>query len=652
MRNAVLLFALCLTCTAQDPLRNGLIGYYSFDINADDTSGANNHGFATAEADYVPGFFGAAIAFDKPGARVTIPWKDWQGSFSVATWLFLELGTETGMRPLAGPMVIDRGTGLITARISGTPNPVQLTATTAVPPGSWHHVSFVYDHSAKRAFLYIDGRESARVDVPFSTTPTFAAPQVGGDGQAILAGRLDDLMFYQRALTAGEISGLTTRAEITAATLLNCGAAGQVPCPVRSFDDLFHPQWNRIVPTCKPGLATDSSGRCRETGARLLLRPIAPISLDGTLVSPAGYEAIIQNAPQATFQVPQNQWPANCQRLRRYAGEVCANIPQGPLRDEAIAACNTYTQEANRCDDLPPFPRGIPNGRHDCESGSRIADRHGRVQFNPLYTLEEWRNLYPDIQLMVNGNWFDIDFPDGSPHRVPCTLPLGWGVAAGQEISDWRDPDVNTPLQVQEPGQPARTTYDLLDAFVVEQRSSAGGGTTKTLRIVSKDKLPVQNAQYAISGFIIVQDGNIRTTFPPSIKPQPPYARAALGLSQDGQTMYLVVVQPGPKGSPQYDAGGLTTFQLARYFQQKFNAWNVLNLDNGGSSQMIFQHEGTLLKARATDNDPDGRPAYRPLPVFLGLSGLKVDDSVLQNPEWKKRQTGVALPTNVTFIVK
>ena len=83
-------------------------------------------------------------------------------------------------------------------------------------PGQWVHVAFTHDQD-NLTKLYIDGLEAARLK---TTRRTFAAVQQplrigaglrGPDRQRIeqrFEGAIDDLLVYERALSAEEISAL------------------------------------------------------------------------------------------------------------------------------------------------------------------------------------------------------------------------------------------------------------------------------------------------------------------------------------------------------------------------------------------------------------------------------------------------------------
>lgn len=115
-------------------------------------------------------------------------------------------------------------------------------------------------------------------------------------------------------------------------------------------------------------------------------------------------------------------------------------------------------------------------------------------------------------------------------------------------------------------------------------------------------------------------------------------ARTALGASQDGKTLYFVVVQ-GENGSR-----GMTQEELAD-FMVSVGAWTAVNLDGGGSSTMVARKLGdTTLSVLNT-------PVYnseRAVPVGLGifsnapqgsLAGIKISGPQLLLVGTKKAYT-------------
>jgi exopolysaccharide biosynthesis protein len=98
-------------------------------------------------------------------------------------------------------------------------------------------------------------------------------------------------------------------------------------------------------------------------------------------------------------------------------------------------------------------------------------------------------------------------------------------------------------------------------------------------------------------------------------------ARSAIGLTGDGKTLILFVVdrsvKEGPGGSQ-----GLKVSEMARLLAEDYHAAEALNLDGGGSSSLAMEdpktHERKLVNA-SSDN-PKGRSVGSNLAVFVPVS--------------------------------
>lgn len=142
------------------------------------------------------------------------------------------------------------------------------------------------------------------------------------------------------------------------------------------------------------------------------------------------------------------------------------------------------------------------------------------------------------------------------------------------------------------------------------------GSAVQVTYQVSGDSL-----QAALGGQSMLVNNGQRSGFTQNITGR--RARTAIGASQDGKTLYLVVVEGG-NGSR-----GMTQEELAD-FMVTLGIWQAVNLDGGGSSTMVARPLGD--ESLAVIN----KPVYtseRPVPTALGifstaprgsLAGLKV----------------------------
>jgi hypothetical protein len=88
--------------------------------------------------------------------------------------------------------------------------------------GTWHHTAVTFDAATGALVAYRDGVETERVPVSVAASTRNGAPVwIGGAPPNAPArffrGDIDDLLFYERALSAGEVQALARRTQGTPA---------------------------------------------------------------------------------------------------------------------------------------------------------------------------------------------------------------------------------------------------------------------------------------------------------------------------------------------------------------------------------------------------------------------------------------------------
>jgi exopolysaccharide biosynthesis protein len=112
----------------------------------------------------------------------------------------------------------------------------------------------------------------------------------------------------------------------------------------------------------------------------------------------------------------------------------------------------------------------------------------------------------------------------------------------------------------------------------------------------------------ATPGTLLVDDGkNLGGTA--RVDPGVRHPRTAAGVSKDGRTLYLVVVDGRQEGW----SVGMTLPELGDLIAE-FGAYDAVNLDGGGSSSFVYRPAGGEAKA---NRPSDG--AFRPVAVSLGV---------------------------------
>lgn len=619
--SSFLTFALAWSAAAQDPaqtLATGVTAYYPFDVNAEDQSGNGYSGIPSAAVSFVPGALAEAISFRSADATVSLPdMGRYATSYSIAAWVNWSAGifAPGDLRTVVSRLYLQPDTGRLqfyfyydSQNAADNRSVIALSSGT-VPAGSWHHVALVYDGSANELRFYIDGVSSGTSSTPQGIRAQFPWMQaIGSEGRtsgvgAYLNGAVDEVFLYSRALTAAEVQYLNdvraasggSGSNMVARGSSSCGNAGQNPC-WHCTEHFWWPPWYwgecRVrSPYCiPPAVFRDQNTACGSPPAASAVFGITtlPSTIDipgysKLLTGIVGYQAVITNAQAATYVVYDSRTlGVDCGRLAAWIQQTCTGSNS--------TQCQSLRTQSSTCNSTPPT----------C-SGTGIKDNASRALNYPLYTIQEWQNLYP-TRLKINANWFDINGPPNFPYVSPCTDIYGWSVSNGVQVS--------SPAN----GNPSGSATEKLDALVVMETTS-NGTTTRTLRIVrNSDIAGLHDVKQAVGGFILVKDGKVVNPFPSSTKPTASGARTGVGLSQDGKTLSIVVVQPGP------NTPGMTAMDLATYMRITLQAYNVINFDNSGSSQFYYSDGLTTYISLQGDLNQQGQRAWRPIPNFLGIN--------------------------------
>ena len=217
---------------------SGLFSRYSFDVDARDNAGSNDGTLTNGAAIVTDPVRGGVVSLDGADDYVSLPMNNMaagRSEITMTVWikpsawassrmLYDEAGGDFGeywQFSMTGAQwhTRDSSTGPMGSRDNDLAMP-------AVPVNEWHHLAFVYSVSAARKAIYYDGAPygSTSVSVDQLTTDR-AGVGLGyaGDTRYLhLSGMADELRFYSRALTAGEIAELASTA--TYALTVNSGS--------------------------------------------------------------------------------------------------------------------------------------------------------------------------------------------------------------------------------------------------------------------------------------------------------------------------------------------------------------------------------------------------------------------------------------------
>ena len=215
--------------TPKDPLKSGLVGWWTFDGKdmpngrVNDVSGNGNHGnfmssFSTSTG-YVMGKIGQAVNFQglvtNNGITIAGAGVNVGASYTFATWVnwrdcsvggyCVLMESKTGSDP---GWYIRKNVGGLQSFYTGAGG--DHNSATAVPPNSWHHVAVV--NNAGTVNFYMDGVQDAN---SYTSQPAGVFGCIGSNTHSSCYGvsdyanaSFDDFRAYNRALSASEIKQL------------------------------------------------------------------------------------------------------------------------------------------------------------------------------------------------------------------------------------------------------------------------------------------------------------------------------------------------------------------------------------------------------------------------------------------------------------
>jgi len=220
----VLLLGLTGT-TAFGGLRDGLVAWWRFEGNFNDSAGTN-HGTPMGDAQIVTDTErGRVVQFDGSGDYVEVPHSDslnlTGNQVSMTAWVnFNSVGpvqivlakvfnNSTHASPYFSYGLHMLANGQPRVWISRTGGAAyQPGATGMFKNGTWHHMAGVYDGAQLK--LYIDGVLAAASNVSGNLIPYDTVLRLGTNGGLTeqLAGKLDDVRVYNRPLSEEEIAAI------------------------------------------------------------------------------------------------------------------------------------------------------------------------------------------------------------------------------------------------------------------------------------------------------------------------------------------------------------------------------------------------------------------------------------------------------------
>jgi hypothetical protein len=223
---------------APTTLTSGLVAYYPFNGNANDTSGNANNGLVTRAALTTDRFGTAntAYSFDGSSTSIKIPFSSSinsiQKGLTISAWIYMQGGTPAGNPPRllelrgaygnggnAGFVLLSQGNS-DSARTfetrwynnNGATN-ISIAPTSSVTSKDWHHVVFTADGESAVGKFYVDGilrgtnaqmqNQGKITSCDYNSNAIFIGIEPGGTGA--WGGKIDELRIYNRALDSNEV---------------------------------------------------------------------------------------------------------------------------------------------------------------------------------------------------------------------------------------------------------------------------------------------------------------------------------------------------------------------------------------------------------------------------------------------------------------
>jgi len=236
------------------------VAWYPLEGNGQDATGNGNGATVATNVTYVPGRIGALAAQFSGNANsyLIIP-RSISNSFTITCWVRT---TATG-----GTAQWWNGKGMVDGEVPGSTTDFGLTlvgnaagfgignpdttiiSTNAINDGNWHHLAAAWDSVTGLMQLYVDGGLQAATVGPTGTRGAPPSLRLGsiqaGYAGGFLAGAVDDVQLFGRALSATEVMSTMNHAPTLAAnppatdlagrTLLLTNTATDVTVPAQTL---------------------------------------------------------------------------------------------------------------------------------------------------------------------------------------------------------------------------------------------------------------------------------------------------------------------------------------------------------------------------------------------------------------------------------
>lgn len=219
--------------TVVDTNSNGLVGHWKMDEaswngtagEVLDTSGNGNNGVRVGDAATSAGKYGNGGTFDGTGDYINIGDKstlEGMPQLTISGWVYLDslptenyvpFGKDSGS---GGYRIVIASDGGVSIALATTNNAWYTSGTVAasssnITTGNWHHITGTYDGSWVK--IYLDGKELGRGSQSISGNIISDSNEIRFGFETsynidYLDGKLDEIRFYNRALSPAEVQAL------------------------------------------------------------------------------------------------------------------------------------------------------------------------------------------------------------------------------------------------------------------------------------------------------------------------------------------------------------------------------------------------------------------------------------------------------------
>lgn len=200
-----------ITVYVATDVNEGLLAYYPFNANANDSSGNNRHGTVNGPALTADRLGGADGAYLFNWNNISVPSFKFGGAFSFTGWIRNDryIHPSQSAQPASSQKLLDfsgGGTNYVAVGLDGNSNLTfdiagdKLTSSANVPRYTWTHVAVTYSNGTVSFYLNGNLAASGTISAPLLET-TRTSHLLG----SYFVGALDEIRLYNRLLTATDV---------------------------------------------------------------------------------------------------------------------------------------------------------------------------------------------------------------------------------------------------------------------------------------------------------------------------------------------------------------------------------------------------------------------------------------------------------------